>query len=272
MLVSKFTITPMVHRVRRNIPLMKDWGVVGFHDQDEADWALTGIPTRLVRAALEWDTKTDVDSLLEYFYTRWFGPAAGPMKMDHDALESAFANSEVHGHEDVVLNSIYTPELITKLARAIEQAEKGAQTEAEKSHVLLERGMFDYLRDYVAMESAKRECKFARAADVAEKMMQRYKQLNRIPPFIAYEPYAVYAPDWEAKRMRTLAGKTDGANGKLLAILPETARGRTDPFDNGRFQRWQDARFDDSNGNASSRPKAGTPRASPTPKATLIAG
>jgi hypothetical protein len=246
MLVSKFTITPMVHRVRRNIPLMKDWGVVGFHDQDEADWALTGIPTRLVRAALEWDTETDVDALLEDFYTRWFGAAASPMKTYYDALESAFANSTVHGHEDVVLNSIYTPDLMTKLERAMDQAEKRVRTDAEKAHVSLERGMFDYLRDYVAMESAKRECKFASAAKLAEHMLERHKQLNRISPFIAYEPYAVYAPDWEAKRMRTLAGKTDGANGKLLAILPETARARTDPFDDGRFERWQDARFDDS--------------------------
>jgi hypothetical protein len=168
------------------------------------------------------------------------------MKIYYDALESAFAKSEVHGHEDVVLNSIYTPELLTKLARAVEQAEKRAQTEADKSHVLLERGMFDYLRDYVAMESAKRECKFASAADLAEKMLQRHKQLNRISPFIAYEPYAVYAPDWEAKRMRTLAGKTDGPAGKLLAVLPDTARAHTDPHDDGRFERWQEPGFDDS--------------------------
>ena len=93
---------------------------------------LTGIPTRLARAALEWDTKTDVDALLADFYTRWFGRAAAPMKTYYDALESAFAKSSVHGHEDVVLNSIYTPTLLEKLELAIRKAEERAQCTTSK--------------------------------------------------------------------------------------------------------------------------------------------
>jgi len=195
MLVSKFTITPMVHRLRRNIPLLKQWGALGFHDQDEADWMLTGIPTRLVRAALEWDTRTDVDALLADFYARWFGRAAAPMKAYYDALESAFANCSVHGHEEVVLNSIYTPTVVGELRSAIEQAERRAQADSEKSHVNLERRMFDYLRDYVAMEAAKRECRFVSAAGFAEGLLQRQKELNAISPFFGYEPYPTYGPD-----------------------------------------------------------------------------
>ena len=63
----------MVHRLRRNIPLLKEWGVLGFHDQDEADWAMSGLTTRIVRARLEWDTKADVDAILDDFYAKWFG-------------------------------------------------------------------------------------------------------------------------------------------------------------------------------------------------------
>ena len=246
MLVSKFTITPMVHRLRRNIPLLKQWGALGFHDQDEADWMLTGIPTRLVRAALEWDTRTDVDALLADFYARWFGRAAAPMKAYYDALESAFANCSVHGHEEVVLNSIYTPTVVGELRSAIEQAERRAQADSEKSHVNLERRMFDYLRDYVAMEAAKRECRFVSAAGFAEGLLQRQKELNAISPFFGYEPYPTYGPDWEAKRMHELAAKTDGPQGKLVALLPEAARAHPDPSDDGRYERWQDPGFDDS--------------------------
>ncbi len=32
----------------------------------------------------------------------------------------------------------------------------------------------------------------------------------------------------------------------MRVILPETARARPDPFDDGRYERWQDAKFDDS--------------------------
>src|SRR5947209_9160359 len=106
--------------------------------------------------------------------------------------------------------------------------------------------MFDYLRDYVAMETAKRDCQFAKAATLAEGLMMSQSELNRISPFFGYEPYAVYGPDWEAKRLRGLAAKTDDSEGKLIAVLPQEARGRPDPADEGRYQRWQDSNCDDS--------------------------
>jgi hypothetical protein len=46
--------------------------------------------------------------------------------------------------------------------------------------------------------------------------------------------------------MRQLAEKTGGTAGRLIATLPEAARARTDPFDDGRFERWQVPRFNDS--------------------------
>jgi hypothetical protein len=246
MLVSKFTTTPMVHRLRRNIPLLNKWNLLGFHDQDEADWSLTGIPTRLVRTALEWNTDTDVDALLEDFFARWFGRAAAPMEAYYDAFEQAFAKTSAHGHEDVVLNAIYTPSLLNRLQSEITKAERLAAGEAEKSHVALERLMFEQLRDYVSMESAKRECQFEQGAKFADRLMDRQKQMHRICSFFGYEPYATYGPDWEAKRLRSLAAKTEGPEGTLLAILPASARARTDPFDDGRYERWQEAEFDDS--------------------------
>jgi hypothetical protein len=246
MLVGKFTLTPMVDRLRRNLPLLKEWGLLGFHDQDEADWSLTGIPTRLVRAALEWDTEANLDELLADFYARWFGRAAAPMKAYYDALEAAFSKATVHGHEDVVLNGIYSPALLRKLSACIAKAEARAESRAEKLHVQLEQLMFDQLRDYVAMESAKRECRFAEAARFADQLTNHPVQMNRICSFFGYEPYAAYGPDWEGKRLRHLAAKTDGSEGRLLAVLPEVARGRADPFDSGRFEGWQQPGFDDS--------------------------
>jgi hypothetical protein len=96
------------------------------------------------------------------------------------------------------------------------------------------------------MEAAKRDCRFAEAVRLAERLMDRQKELNRISPFLGYEPYAVYGPDWEAKRLRGLAANTDGAKGRLIAVLPEVALARTDPFDDGRYARWQDAGFKDA--------------------------
>ena len=43
--------------------------------------------------------------------------------------------------------------------------------------------------------------------------------------------------------MRQLAEKAGGMAGRLIAALPEAERARTDPFDDRRFERWQDPRF-----------------------------
>ncbi|MGD0043822.1 MAG: hypothetical protein ABSE84_26030 [Isosphaeraceae bacterium] len=114
------------------------------------------------------------------------------------------------------------------------------------AHSQIERLMFDQLRDYQAMESAKRACRFAEAAQFADQLTNHPAQMNRICPFFGYEPYPAWGPDWEGMHLRQLAAKTDGSRGRLVAVLPEVARGRADPFDNGRFEGWQRPTFDDS--------------------------
>ena len=240
MLVHKGTITPMVHRIRRNIPLLKQWGVIGFFDQDEADFALSGIPTRLVRARLEWDVETNVDAVLNDFFDKWFGRAASPMKAYYDALENAFEKAPQHGHEDVILRSIYTVRLMSKLDSLIRAAERAAKSEKEKAHLRIERVIYDHLCEFVAMEKTKRMCNFAKAANHAGRMVEMQATMNKISPFMGWHPYAVYDCKWEKKRMEKARAKTHGPEGTLVAYLPENARFRTDPYDDGLYERWQD--------------------------------
>ncbi len=238
MLVSKGTLTPMVHRIRRDIPLLKRYGILGFHDEELCDWSHCGVPSRLVRAALEWNTRADVDALLRDYFSQWFGPAAAPMARYYAALEDAFGKTSAHGHEDVVLNQIYTPKLVARLGRQIAEAENLASTEPEGTRVRVERMIYDILCDYTAMENAKRECRFSAAAQCAERICATETNLNRVTSFMGYWPYQAYGPSWEANRMRSLAAKTEGLEGRLLALLPEVALARSDPFDDGRYARW----------------------------------
>ena len=244
MLVNRGTITPMVHRLRRNMPLLKRWGVIGFHDQDEADWAMSGLTTRLVRARLEWDSKADVDAILEDFYVKWYGRAAAPMKAYYQALEEAFEKAPQHGHEDVILRAIYSEPLMAKLDAAIRAGEAATQSDTEKLHLRLERLIYDTLREFVAAEKAKREGEFAAAALHTGRQIELQAEMNRITPFMGWYPYPTYGPEWERKRMEAAAAKRGGAEGELVALLPETVRYRTDPFDDGRYERWQERSTD----------------------------
>jgi hypothetical protein len=241
MLVGKGTPTPMVHRIRRNIPLLSEWGLIGFHDQEESDWSHCGVPTRIVRARLEWDVRADVDAVLRDYFEKWFGPAAGPMAEYHGALEDAFEKAPQHAHEDVILPSIYSDALLARLDRAMEAAGKAAgAVEPWASRLRIDQLIHENLREYAALERAKRACDFREAAARAGGMIEIQAELNRITPFMGWRPYSVYGVDWEKKRMEGLAAKTSGPEGDLVLPFPEEAAFRTDPFDDGRFERWQD--------------------------------
>jgi hypothetical protein len=244
MLVNKGTITPMVHRLRRNIPLLKRWGVLGFHDQDEADWSMTGLTTRIVRARLEWDADADVDAILDDFYAAWFGRAAAPMKAYYKALEEAFEKAPQHGHEDVILPAIYGETLMARLDASMREAADAAQSEDEKLRMRIERLIYDNLCCFVAAEKAKRAADFAAAAAHTGRQIELQAELRRITPFMGWHPYPAYGTEWEKKRMESTAAKAGGAEGELVAVLPELARFRTDPFDDGRYERWQEPSTD----------------------------
>jgi hypothetical protein len=245
MLVGKGTLTPQEKRIAADIPLVKEAGSIGFSDQEWKDMSQLGIPTYLTRFALEWNTKTDVKALLNDFYEKWFGPAAEPMRDYYETLENAFDNAAAHGHEDVILPLVYTPAVIARLATDIKKAEAAASTDAEKSHVKLERLMFDHLDMYAKSLTAKQELRFTQAAGLMRQMEALKLKMREICPTFGW-PGSPYSMDWEAARMDRFAAKTGGKEGTLLAALPDSPRFSTDKHDVGRFARWMDTGYNDS--------------------------
>jgi len=244
MLVSKGTLTPMTRRVKRSIPLAKAAGIIGYLDQEEADMSLLGIPTYVARTALEWNTQANVDALLNDFYAKWFGAAAAPMRDYYVTLEKAFDDAPYHGHEDVILIDIYTPQVMARLRGAIARAERAASTDTERLHVRAERLMFEHLLCFTYAQQAKAALRFEAAADYMERGLALKAELHGITPFFGYRPYPVYSMEWEAQRLKGLQAKITAPNG-LLAPLPLTARFRTDKYDQGRSERWMEPSFRD---------------------------
>jgi hypothetical protein len=245
MLVSKDTVTPMVKRIRSNIPMVKDVGCLGFSDLEFIDLSQLGIPTYVARAALEWNTKVNVDEVLEDFYSKWYGPAAAPMHDFYDTLETAFDSAPCHGHEDVILSVIYTPQVMTRLADDIARAETAAKTDTEKTHVSMERLIFDHLRLYVDSLRAKQEVRFADAAGDMRKMLAVKESMKKINRYFGWLP-GPYNMDWEADRMTRYARMTDGTEGEMLAPLSPDARFQTDRYDVGRSERWMEPDCNDA--------------------------
>ena len=245
MLVSGLTPIPEIHKLRRDFPLMKKWGVMGFLDENRNVWAEAGIASRYLRARLEWDADTDVDALLEDFYTAWYGPAAGPMRAFYDALDQAFEQTAMHGHEDRVLPEVYTLDLLATLRRHLREGERAADADPFKTRVRADRLIYDHLVAYVAMSAAEAEGDFAAAAKHAQEMLDLRPQLHAISPFFIWpdeDGYHTGVWYWRIIDRRnwyqSLADKVSGKIGRGIALLPRTALSRTDPHDDGLTSGW----------------------------------
>jgi hypothetical protein len=130
------------------------------------------------------------------------------------------------------------------LDASIQAAERAAETDAEKLHLRMERTIYDNLREFVAADRAKREGDCAAAAAHTGRQLEIQAAMSKITSFLGYYPYPTYGPEWEKKRMDKAAAKMGGAEGELVALVPEMARFRADPFDDGRYERWQEPSTD----------------------------
>jgi hypothetical protein len=244
-LVSGLTPVPRVRKLARDFPLMKRWNVMGFLDETRNVWAECGIMTRYVRARLEWDADADVRAILDEFYPAWYGAAAKPARDFWDALDEAIEQTPMLGHEDRIMPYVYTPALLERLGTLLAEAERLADTPRSKLHVRADRLIYDHLAAYVDMHAAEFRGDFAEAARQAQHMLDLRPQLHEINSFFIMpdeEGYKSGVWYWKVGQRRdfhqSLADRTSGKTGDLVAVLPERVRFRTDPHDEGRFAGW----------------------------------
>ncbi len=252
MLVSGLTPLPEFTKLRRDFPLMKQWGVMGFHDESRNVWAEAGIASRYLRAQLEWDANADVDAILDDFFAKWYGRAARPMKAFEVALDEAVTRAPIHGHEDRVMPEVYTPELLERCKQLVAEAEQLADTDRDKLHVRAERLIYEHLVAYMEMAAAGASGDFAKAVAEADKMLSKRGQLHAINPFFiwpdekGYHTGVWYWTITDRKRYyQSLVDKTTGKTGTLVALAPRQAALRTDPHDDGIFAGWQQPGLDE---------------------------
>lgn len=245
MLVSGLTPLPETRKLRRDFPLMKKWGVMGFLDETRNVWAECGIASRYLRARLEWNADANVEEALEDFYSKWYGKAAQPMRDFYDAIEDRIEKTSMHGHEDRVLPEVYTSDLLSELENNLILGEKSADNDTTKLHVQADRLIYEHLKDYVAMNLAEADGNWLEAAQQAGRMLELRKDLNAINPFFIQPDESGYHTGvwyWTVTNRQqwyqSLADKTAGKTGDLVATLPDKVLFRADPHDEGVAAEW----------------------------------
>ena len=101
------------------------------------------------------DPGLDGNKLIEEFFTRYYGSAAGPMKALYNRIEDLFGNpkyyppeiqkSLAHQHqtEELAWKWVGTPERVAELQKLMDQAKVAAKTDEERQRVsLFEKGIW----------------------------------------------------------------------------------------------------------------------------------
>ncbi len=257
MLVSALTPVPQVKKMAINYSLFKKWGLIGFINETKLPFFEEGIVTRYVRAQLMWNPDVDVNTLLEDFYKNWYGPAAKPARNFWESIEECLLETPLLGHEDRILPFVYTPQLIDRLEEYVSEAERLANTDVIRTHVLVDRLTLEHLKAYMAMKDAEFNAKWSEAVKYADRMIGCRLALNKISPFLAMPPSLVareryYSGDsyfgvLKRKMLyQKLDGMTNGETGLLVSLAPKNVKFAIDEYGLGKHFRWYLPVFDKS--------------------------
>ncbi|HIE51641.1 MAG TPA: DUF4838 domain-containing protein [Armatimonadetes bacterium] len=128
-------VTPRVHTqtIVESLRFCRAVGVSGFYAELYPNWGLDG-PKAWLTAQLLWAVEQDPQALLDDYYRRFFGPAAGPMRRFYTRCEEAWMNQPGKAHWfkgffDARQLEAFPPELVAELSSHLRQAARLAADE-----------------------------------------------------------------------------------------------------------------------------------------------
>ena len=111
-------------RIRGRAIELPDFDGNGQELRSWADWVYD-IQNLYAAGKLMWDPGTDIDGILEEYYTKFFGPAAGVIRQFHEEMEQAWAKQGyLTGKWDYqrVWKELYPPEFVDRMMGLLQEA------------------------------------------------------------------------------------------------------------------------------------------------------
>lgn len=251
MLVWRDIPNPSHQAFAKDVQHYNKAGILGVDTESRGATATTFL-NLYVRGQLLWNPDQNVQEMLDEFYPKFYGPAAGPMKWFWTDIYNAWENTLVSEHEYFVAPAIYTPDLIKTLHEHLKQAETLIQPRLEKSdrnsklyveRIRFARKQFDLLEAYMGMvQAANSEVDYPKAVALGERGLGIREELTAWnPTFTTYKQIGESGYAWwpgEVQQYRELIPWVDGSKGKRIANLPLNWAFRRDPDDVGLKDGW----------------------------------
>lgn len=235
---------PMVHRLRKQIPMARKYNIVGWRVQTHTSWAAYG-PSLYVASKLLWDHTADVDALVHDYCNGLFGPAAEPMYQYLTMMDDAIANSDHHAGTCYDTNQHFPAELRqrgrTLLHEAAALARPADSLYAQRVEIFAKEQVL--LDSFLTMRASRQRFDFATSKAALQVVDRMIEDLG------AYEPemiYARFSREYMRRffRLQTEQGyaRTTGGN-ELVAPLKAEWSFLTDPGHLGMDLNYWDAQM-----------------------------
>lgn len=234
---------PALHNLKHDMPYFKKRGIWGFWTHASNSWMVTHL-NYYIRAKLMWDTTMDIDSLVQDYCQRFYGPAAKPVEDYIWILESALENTQIHAAwGDVIPWSIILTPVLDDLDQLVTKA--GIETDgtefAKRVHIL--RLVHDHMKTYVAMENSLADADFQQAVEWINHMLSLRDavcaiQSGLLPHTADFAKDFRTALEWHHTLYEDLAAKAGGDQGELIMNLPKIWEFKKDPEDIGTIYQW----------------------------------
>ncbi len=171
-----------LHMTRRDIPWLHEHGVRYLSLETISNWPNL-LPELHLLTRLLWDVKLDQEAELKEFYTRFFGPAAEPMKAYITEVSEAYNALPFSSGNKEFVASIFTPERLGRLRGQLEHAKAQAAGNAVVLHRIgiLETAFRQAVR-FVAMREAVNRFDYPTAEKFNAEILQAFDDDLKFDP------------------------------------------------------------------------------------------
>ena len=229
---------------KHDIPYLKKKGCIGINLESLVNWEIYG-PHVYQSIRLAYDPDADSDAMMDDYFTKFYGPAAGPlMKKYWLSIDDAFANLKCESGSFYALHLVYTPEHLKKLSDLIQEAVTVTRKdEAYSERVAMTAEGFTNAVQYVRLRDAMNEGDFATVKRTYDELYAR----NEAEESKGYGTR--YTLDYLKRFVgaHVLAGvEATAPPNKVVQVLPDRMKMAYDPSDDGMAQGFHRPDFDDS--------------------------
>lgn len=223
----------MIDLVRTDFPYYHKQGVVACRVECIPNWTYQG-PALYLASKIFWKPDLDSDALLDEYFTRYFGPAAKPMREHWDIIEQAYIHGDYFTGNVFDVPHILTAEVRSDMRRTLEEAERAAGNDNRYAkRVALVRMGFDYGDANIEMINAYRRGQWVEANEHHERIIN-----DLMPPMLEHDPPLLhptlprYLKRFWSTTVQAAAERVTGGNEQIV-LLPDVWHYMQDPYNGG---------------------------------------